>query len=156
MEDLLIFKQKLTQIMEDKGVNSLEFSKVTKLSSRQMTDYQRDITFDKDGEPKGPSVPGYWTLRSILKAYPDISAEWLMRDSGPMKVTEDWLKRLTSGGTNVNIDSNVASGAYSTVGVNDQSDLVAYLKAENSRLLAELAQKDKRINDLTDRLLDGR
>lgn len=143
------FRQKLTEILKYYGDTANSIAERINVSPTSICGYVK-----RDGKA---TLPKFDMIAEIASLYPDISMEWLMRDSGPMLLSECYLNAAMKGSeTNVNIDSNVASGAHSNVSVDQNSELIAYLKAENLRLINEISQKDKRIETLTDRLLDAR
>jgi len=65
--------QKIRELIEYKKSN---FSKFGKMIGKSDVSVRKNAT--------GASKPNFEMLHSILQAFPEISAEWLLRDEGPM------------------------------------------------------------------------
>ncbi len=76
---------------------------------------------------------GYNKLKSILDAYPSVSAEWLMRGEGSME-------RGAGDGSNINVQLANGHGNNQQYTVSDVAHLQALL-AEKERLILVLMEK---------------
>jgi hypothetical protein len=76
---------------------------------------------------------GFDKLKSILDAYPSVSAEWLMRGEGDMQ-------RVGSDGNNINVQLANGHGNTQQYTVSDVAHLQALL-AEKERLIQVLLEK---------------
>lgn len=101
---------------------------------------------------RGTSEPRFSTLAAILSALPNVSAEWLMRGTGEMFLSENKeggekpssnkLKGVINQ-NNVSGDNNISS---------DISDLFTQLKEELTELREEVKQNGGQNTELTDQL----
>ena len=95
-----------------------------------------EVTF---GDTLRGAEPKFTTLEAILKAYPKLSAEWLMRGEGEMYRDGSQSPRVS-----VVIENRTGNGdivSHTTVIKSDDSALVELLRAQ-------LAQKDEQIRQL--------
>ena len=70
--------QRIKDLINAKGFNVNSFAHEIGIAQTTLSTY-----FKKD------RFPAYETLHSILAAFPDVSAEWLMRGEGSMYITDD-------------------------------------------------------------------
>lgn len=100
---------------------------------------------------KKGTQPGSTVLMSILTAFPDISAEWLMRGGGSMlKPSTGHVNNIdlsigkTTGSSSPSVigDNNaIASGAHSSVVASD--DIIRQLLAQNQQLISLITNNNK-------------
>lgn len=95
-----------------------------------------EVTF---GDTLRGAEPKFSTLEAILKAYPKLSAEWLMRGEGEM-----YRDGAQSAGVSVVSENRTGNGdivSHTTAIKSDDSALVELLRTQ-------LAQKDEQIRQL--------
>ena len=76
---------RISQLIESTGLNPTAFA--AKIGVQQMTLW---------GQLNGKRKLSLDTVNAILEAFPDISAEWLMRGTGGMKKGDDEHERRIS------------------------------------------------------------
>lgn len=115
--------------------------------------FARDISISQvtlNNYMLGKRKPSLDVCLKILSAFPDISAEWLLRGEGSMYKSEsdrhinhiDLSTGKTTGNNSPAVigDNNaVASGANSTVGAPD--DIIRQLLAQNQQLINIISKK---------------
>lgn len=100
----------------------------------------------------GKRKPSLEVCTKILAAFPDISAEWLLRGEGSMykSDTERHVNHIDlstgkvtgDGSTSVVGDNNaIASGAHSTIGASD--DIIRQLLQQNQQLINIISKNTK-------------
>lgn len=100
----------------------------------------------------GKRKPSLEVCTKILAAFPDISAEWLLRGEGSMYKSDaerhinhidlSTGKVTGDGSTSVVGDNNaIASGAHSTVGASD--DIIRQLLQQNQQLINIISKNTK-------------
>ncbi len=106
---------------------------------------------------KGESGLSLENLLSLLEAYPDLSAEWLLRGNGPMTVTP------SAQGVSVSAHQvSVNTGQGETLFIGDTASSQAFLtltemlSSKDSVIMEKdrvIAEKDARIEDLINQLM---
>lgn len=74
----MMILQRIKDLINAKGFTVNSFAHEIGIAQTTLSTY-----FKKD------RFPAYETLHSILAAFPDVSAEWLMRGEGSMYITDD-------------------------------------------------------------------
>lgn len=91
--------------------------------------------------------PRFSTLESILKSFPQISAEWLMRGEGDMfRTGERPASGINTGKSTRTVGGNGVAGGRQHDGAD--ALLVEQLRKENATLLEQLRNKDSQISAL--------
>ena len=112
--------QRLKAIKDALGISENEFAR--RLGIAQST---------LNGYTLGKRTPSYEFAKTLLNAFSDISAEWLMRGDGEMYLSD--------------------------IPIDVDAEQVLELKAEITRLratIAELRDENQRLNERTDKLID--
>lgn len=86
--------------------------------------------------------PRFSTLASILKSFPQISAEWLMRGEG------DIFRADGLSAANVSHDGDASRSVGVENPANADASLIEQLRKENAALLDQLKVKDSQISAL--------
>lgn len=85
----------------------------------------------------------------ILSEFPDVSAEWLMRGNGEMFLNDDEKGKIVINNSNVK-----QSGNGNAIGTNNNNSVgTEALIAQLAKKDEMLAEKDRRINELTDTII---
>ncbi|MBQ0157853.1 MAG: helix-turn-helix transcriptional regulator [Bacteroidales bacterium] len=120
----------VSSILQNKGITIRRFEKVIGCSDGVISRAIRN----------GTDIQAKW-LFAIAEAYPDISAEWLLRGEGPMlreSITID--SHDTNVGAGVSIGAGAAVGAGASVSINLTTDMMSELLRKQSEFFQKQSE----------------
>ena len=132
--------QRVKEIIIRKNLSENQFCKAVGIGQPTL-----NASFNRNADLKSS------TLTKILVAFPEVSAEWLMRGKGEMFIDNN-------AGTTITINNTKHSGTGDAISGNN---IMANNKVADEKyyrdIIAEkesiIAEKDKRITELTDTLI---
>lgn len=133
MEIIDRIKMLIDEVMPEGSKNDNSFAKSINMEQKTVNNYMN-----------GTNKPSLKFVEAILKSFPNVSAEWLMREEGGMFKS---INQSVNGvGNNIQAGGNVSH--VSAIGRGDKSTAaliaqlkgeVEYLRSKNDQLLAMLS-----------------
>ena len=117
-------KQRVMDLVEIKTETISGFAKAINVAQTTLSEYLNN-----------GKVPSFKVVNGILVAYPDISAEWLLRGEGAMYKTTELPSVDVSSEESIDHSAEIARLVREK---NEAVDRIAELERENAKLLAQL------------------
>ena len=133
--------QRVKEIIIRKNLSENQFCKAVGIGQPTL-----NASFNRNADLKSS------TLTKILVAFPEVSAEWLMRGKGDM-FGEKSDGKIVINNSNVKGTGNVAGIGNTVSSTASSAAECEFLRQQVDSKDAMIAEKDKRITELTDTLI---